>query len=722
MDLDPIFAPRSVAVIGASSREGSVARAVVENLRGFPGPLHLVNPKHAEVCGRKAWPSIAAIGEPVDLAIIITPAASVPGVIAECAVAGVRGAIVISAGFKETGVAGAALEARVLAEARRVGMRLIGPNCLGVMVPASGLNATFASTIGRPGRVAFLSQSGALATAILDLSLRENVGFSAFVSVGSMLDVGWGDLIRHFGGDPSTESIVMYMESVGDAASFLAAAREVAARKPIVVIKVGRTAAAAQAAASHTGAMTGSDAVLDAALRQVGVLRVDTIEELFDLAEILSKQPLPRGPRLAVVTNAGGPGVLAVDALVGHGGEVAPLAAETLAQLDALLPPHWSHGDPVDVLGDADADRFAAAVGIVASDPGVDGLLAVLTPQAMTQPTAVAEKVAALARGLTKPLLCSWMGGGSVRDGRRVLNAAGLPTHDYPDAAARAFVLMWERRRRLEWLEETIALRRHHSLPAPPLPAARQPLDSAAAAGRVLLTEMEAKAVLVGWGIPVVQTVVALTEDEAVRCAGQIGYPVAVKLQSPTISHKSDVGGVRLNLASADAVRAAWHEIAAAVRSSDFGGVSVQRMVPPSGWELILGATTDPQFGPVLLFGAGGTLVEIMHDRALVLPPLSRPLARRWMERTRIFRALQGVRGRPAADLNALADVMVRFGDLVLANRDIVEADINPLVVTPEGVLALDARIVIRDRRAPDESQQQAWPAEAPVPPVAATR
>jgi acetyltransferase len=528
--------------------------------------------------------------------------------------------------------------------------------------------------------------------------MRENVGFSAFVSVGSMIDVGWGDLIRHFGQDAETESIVVYMESVGDAGSFLAAARAVAARKPIVVIKVGRTEAAARAAASHTGAMTGSDAVLDAALRQVGVLRVDTIEELFDLAEILSKQPLPRGPRLAVVTNAGGPGALAVDALASQGGEVATLASTTLTGLDALLPPHWSHGNPVDVLGDADADRFAGALRLVAADPGVDGVLAVVTPQAMTNPTEVAEKTAAAVAGVDKPVLCSWMGGAAVRDGRRLLNTAGLPTHDYPDAAARAFVLMWERRRRLEWLAETNALAANAGdRPAVPA-AALERIGRAGAAGRTLLSETEAKSVLQAWGIPVVETRLATTEEEAVQHAEDLGYPVVVKLHSATITHKSDVGGVKLNLATAEAVRVAWREIAEAVAATDFGGVSVQRMVRPGGWELIVGMTTDPQFGPVLLFGAGGTLVEVMQDRALFLPPLTRGIARRWMEGTRIFRALQGVRGRPAVDFDALVDVLIRFGNLVLAHEQIAEADINPLVASADGVVALDARIVLRTR------------------------
>ncbi|MFN0129267.1 MAG: acetate--CoA ligase family protein, partial [Verrucomicrobiales bacterium] len=614
---------------------------------------------------------------------------------AECTAAGVGGAVVISAGVKEAGGAGAALEARVLDEARRGGMRVIGPNCLGVMVPSTGLNATFASHIGRAGRVAFLSQSGALATAILDLSLRENVGFSAFVSVGSMVDVGWGDLIRHFGDDPRTESIVIYMESVGDGQSFLEAARAVAARKPIVVIKVGRTEAAARAAASHTGAMTGSDAVFDAALRQVGVLRVDTIEELFDIAEILSKQPLPRGPRLGIVTNAGGPGALAVDALVGLGGQVASLDPSTLGGLDALLPAHWSHGNPVDVLGDADAKRFSAALRLVAADAEVDGLLAVLTPQAMTHPTEVAEAVTAATTGLDKPVLCSWMGGGSVREARRRLNAAGLPTHDYPDAAARAFIHMWERRRRLDWLAETNRAYRDQSVIGMP-PGVRCLFDQARGAGRRLLAEVEAKSVLHAFGLPVVTTISALTEEEAVQHAAAIGYPVVVKLQSSTLTHKSDVGGVKLDLVSEGAVRTAWRSIAGAVRPADFGGVSVQRMVRPGGWEMILGASRDPQFGLVLLIGAGGILAELMQDRALALPPLSPEIARRWIAETRISRALAGIRGRPAAHLDALIDFILRFEQCVSACPEISEIDINPLSVSPQGVLALDARIVLR--------------------------
>jgi len=694
--LNAFFQPHSVAVIGATLRVGSVGRSIVENLRAFPGDVFWVNPKHAELEGRVVYPSVAAIGQRVDLAVIVTPAGSVPGLIRECGEAGIGGVIVISAGFRETGAVGAALEAEILATARELGVRIVGPNCLGLMVPALGLNATFASQMAMPGRVAFLSQSGALCTAILDWSLRDGVGFRAFVSVGSMMDVGWADLIRHLGEDEQTDSIVIYMESVGDGQAFLEAAREVALRKPIVVIKVGRTEGAAHAAASHTGALTGSDAVLDAALRQSGVLRVSTIEELFDVSEILAKQPLPRGRRLGIVTNAGGPGALAVDALVGAGGELAALRAETLSGLSAVLPGHWSHGNPVDVLGDADTGRYVEAIKIVSTDAGVDGLLVVLTPQSMTKPTEVAEGLVAGVKGISKPVLASWMGGRGVTDGRRRLNEAGIPTCDYPDQAARAFVLMWERSRRLEWLVET-----QRAFLEPPLQAIRAGdasmiLAAARSAGRTLLSESEAKAVLSAWGIPVVTTQVATDEEAAVRLAVEMGFPVVVKLHSLTLTHKTDVGGVQLNLSSEEAVRAAWQKIRGAVSPDDFQGVSVQRMIIAKGYELILGSKTDAQFGPVLLFGSGGTLVEVFQDRALALPPISREMAPRWMAETKIYQALLGIRGRGPVDLDGLTDCLVRFSAMVSAQKEILEVDINPLIASPEGIVALDARIVLR--------------------------
>jgi acetyltransferase len=699
MSLEAFFHPRSVALIGATEREDSVGRAIWENLRGFSGEVFPVNAKRPEVFGVKAFPSLAALPEVPDLVVVVTPAVTVPQIVDEAGLAGVKAIVVISAGFKETGAKGSELEKQTLEAAKRHGVRLIGPNCLGLMNPHTGLNATFASSVARPGRVAFLSQSGALCTAILDWSHDQHVGFSAFVSTGAMADVGWGDLIRHFGNDPHTESIVMYMESVGgDATAFLEAAREGASHKPIVVIKVGRTAEASKAAASHTGAMTGSDAVLDAALRQSGVLRVDTIEELFDMAEVLAKQPLPVGPRLAIVTNAGGPGALATDALVLGGGEVAPLSDETLGALDEVLPESWSHHNPVDVLGDADADRFATALRLAKNDANVDGVLAILTPQAMTNPTAIAREVVKIVQENGKPLLASWMGAQSVNEGRAILNAAGVPTYDYPDEAALAFVRMREHRLRLLWLSETCEAHAGHE--GEQLPVVGEMIGAVLKSGRTLLTELEAKQLLQVAGIPIVETRAAYDEDSAVSAAEAIGFPVVVKLLSATITHKSDCGGVILDLRDANAVRQAWRTIRSNVAAKHdvaaFEGVTVQRMITGHGTELILGASTDPQFGPVLLVGAGGTLVEVLQDRALALPPLNRALARRWIEQTKIFKVLQGVRGRPPADLAALEETLVRFARLVHQERRIVELDINPLLASAEGVVALDARVVVR--------------------------
>ena len=457
--LDVFFRPKSIAVIGATEALHSVGRSIVTNLKDapFPGVVYPVNPKHDTLLGLRCYRAIANVPEPVDLAVIATPAVTVPGVIRECVQAGVPAAIIISAGFREIGERGAALESEILDEARRGHMRIVGPNCLGLMSPHHMLNATFASAMARPGHLGFISQSGALCTAILDWSQREMVGFSAFVSVGSMLDVGWGDLIQYLGDDPRTRSIVLYMESVGDARSFLSAAREVALSKPIIVIKPGRTAAAAKAAASHTGALTGQDDVLDAAFRRCGVLRVDTIAELFYLAEALDKQPRPRGPHLAIVTNAGGPAVLATDALLMGGGELAELSSSTLAQLDAFLPPHWSHQNPIDILGDASPDRYAQAVDLAIQDPGTDGTLVVLAPQAMTDPAAVAERLAALPKSQTKPLIASWMGGVDVASGEAILNQAAIPAYPYPDSAARVFQLMWRYSANLQALYETPA-------------------------------------------------------------------------------------------------------------------------------------------------------------------------------------------------------------------------------------------------------------------------
>ncbi|MCY1082965.1 bifunctional acetate--CoA ligase family protein/GNAT family N-acetyltransferase [Archangium lansingense] len=702
--LEALFNPRSVAVVGASERQGSVGRTLLWNLisNPFGGTVYPVNPNRKSVLGIRAWPSLQALPEPVDLVVIVTPADTVPSVMRECAEVGVKGVIIISAGFKEVGPEGVKLEREVLQIAREAGIRIIGPNCLGVMRPTTGLNATFAGEMARPGNVAFISQSGALLTAILDWSLREAVGFSAFVSMGSMLDVGWGDVIDYLGNDPRTRSILIYMESIGDARAFLSAAREVALHKPIIVIKAGRTAQAAAAAASHTGTLVGSDEVLSAAFRRAGVLRVDSIADLFYMAEVLARQPRPIGRRLTILTNAGGPGVLATDALVMGGGELAKLSDKTVAELNSFLPPAWSHGNPVDILGDADPERYAKALEVAGADKNSDGLLVILTPQDMTEPTQTADRLKPYAK-LGKPVIASWMGGSEVAAGERILNDAGIPTFGYPDTAARIFNYMWRYSYNLAGLYETPVLAEE----PPGREEAERLIREARAAGRTLLTEYESKRLLEAYGIPTVETRLAATVDEAVREAESLGYPVVLKLHSHRIAHKTDVGGVKLNLGTAEKVREAFEAIRRKLeelgRADGFDGVTVQPMVKLEGYELIVGSSLDAQFGPVLLFGAGGTLVEVFKDRALALPPLNTTLAGRMMEQTRIHEALKGVRGRPPVDLGALRKLMVRFSQMVVEQRFIREVDINPLLASAERLVALDARVVLHGPEVKEE-------------------
>src|SRR5579883_107855 len=684
--LEVFFKPKSVAVIGATERTGHVGRAILWNLISSPfgGAVYPVNPRRNVVLGIRAYPSISRVPDCVQLAVIVTPAESVPSVIRECVSAGVKAAIVISAGFRETGSRGYALEQEVLEVVRTGGIRLIGPNCLGVMCPITGLNATFAPTIGKPGSVALISQSGAICTALLDWSLREQVGFSALISVGSMLDVGWGDLIDYLGSDPHTRSIVIYMESIGDARSFLSAAREVALSKPILVIKAGKTELAAKAAASHTGALTGSDAVLDAAFRRAGVLRIDELSDIFHMTETLARQPRPNGPR-----------VLATDALVSLGEQPASLASETIDALNQILPPHWSHANPIDVIGDAGPERYEQAVTIAANDPNTDGLLVIMTPQAMSDPVEIARKIAPLASLKNKPILASWMGGERAMEGEVVLNQAGIPTFPFPETAVRAFHYMWRYSYNLQLLYETPSITEG----AVQAEAASQLVESIRRSGRRLLTEFESKQLLALYGIPTVKTELAETEEEAVSAAEKLGYPVVLKLNSFTVTHKTDVDGVRLSIENAEAVRVAYREIQSAVSSKigpqHFNGVTVQPMIRSCGYELILGSSMDAQFGPVLLFGTGGQLVEVFHDRALALPPLNTTLARRLMEQTRIYSALKGVRGRKGVNIEALEGLLVRFSQLVLEQHWICEIDINPLLASPEGLLALDARVVL---------------------------
>lgn len=723
--LDVIFAPKSVAVVGATEKAGTVGRTILWNLisNPFGGTVYPINPNRPSVLGIKAYPNMRSAPEPIDLAVFVTPAPSIPNLVGEAADLGVKGAIIISAGFKETGQAGAELERQILEHAHRSGMRIVGPNCLGVMSPVNGFNATFASVMALSGTVGFISQSGALCTAVLDWSLSEHVGFSAFVSIGSMLDVDWGDLIYYLGDDPKTKSIVIYMETIGDARSFLSSAREVGRTKPIIVIKPGRTAGAAKAAASHTGSLTGSDEVLDAAFRRVGALRVNGIAELFYMAEVLAKQPRPRGPNLTIVTNAGGPGVLATDALILGGGELTELSEETYAGLNQILPAAWSHNNPIDILGDGSPDRYAKTLELAQRDPGSDGLLVILTPQAMTDPTQTAEALKeATSAGFNKPVIASWMGGNEVAPGESILNRANIPTFPYPDTAARMFNYMWQYSQNMRALYETPAMAEDDNGAALQRSIADKIIAEARQAGRTILTEFESKRLLAAYGIPTVETLIASSAQDAVKFAGQIGYPVVLKLYSETITHKTDVGGVRLNLLDGEEVLRAYNAIKTTVEEKvgaispdgrpHFQGVTVQPMITSDGYELILGSSLDPQFGPVLLFGMGGQLVEVFKDRSLALPPLNTTLARRMMERTNIYKALKGVRGRRSVDLAAMEQLLVRFSQLVVEQRLIKEIDINPLLAAPpveesssdnsatfrgSGLIALDARVLLHE-------------------------
>jgi acetyltransferase len=702
--LDSIFSPKTVAVIGATENPGSVGRTVFQNLGrgGFNGVVYPVNPKRGSVLAVKAYPDIASVPDRVDLAVICTPAKTVPGIIQDCIKAGVPGAVIISAGFKETGPEGVKLEQQILADARKAGMRIVGPNCLGVMVPQKGLNATFATAIANPGNVGFLSQSGALCTAVLDWSLKEHVGFSAFISIGSMLDVGWGDLIYYLGDDPNTKSIVIYMETIGDARAFLSAAREVALTKPIIVIKPGRTEGAAKAAASHTGSLTGSDDVLDAAFKRCGVLRVNNISDLFYMSEVLGRQPRPKGNRMTMITNAGGPGVLATDALITGGGALAEVSQGTIEELNKILPAAWSHNNPIDVLGDASAEVYAKTLEIAGRDPNSDGLLVILTPQAMTDCTGTAEKLKAFGHIAGKPVLASWMGGKDVAEGEAVLNRAGIPTFPYPDTAARVFSQMWRYADNLRSLYETPVPSASADDLASGRAKANALLESVKKSGRTILTEAESKDLLACYSIPTVTTKVARTEAEAITLSKEIGFPIVLKLFSETITHKTDVGGVQLNLKDEADVKRAFNAIQTACTekagAQHFQGVTVQKMIKLSeGYEIILGSSIDPQFGPVLLFGMGGQLVEVFKDKALGLPPLNTTLARRMMETTRIYHALKGVRGRKSVDLEALEKLMVGFSQLVAEQRWIKEIDINPLFASAEELVALDARVILHE-------------------------
>ena len=662
-----------------------------------------MNHRRESVQGVQAYPDVAALPKTPDLVVICTPAPTVPGIVKQCGEAGILGLLILSAGFREAGEAGRNLEKELQETlAQFDGMRLIGPNCLGVIVPRIGLNASFAASTPGVGNVSFVSQSGALCTSVLDWAEKEGIGFSHFVSIGNALDVGFADLIDYFGDDPQTHSMLFYMESLARARHFMSAARAFSKKKPIVAYKSGRFAESASAAASHTGAMAGEDAVYDAAFRRAGIERVFSIEDLFDCAELLARQRLPKGNRLAILTNAGGPGVMATDALMELQGKLAQLSDDTIRQLNEFLPPHWSHGNPVDVLGDARADRFAQAAKVVLADKNVDALLVMLTPQAMTEPTAKAQALAQQAAKTTKPLLASWMGGRAVEAGVEVFNQAGIPTYATPEQAIRAFMHLGSYAHNLELLYET-----PRDVPltfSVDRERVQELFQATAAAGHETLSEDHSKTLLQLYGLPVVSVVAAHTPDEAVEQAKNLGFPVVLKILSPQITHKTDVGGVVLNLANEDQVRRAYDQIVSAAQrarpDARIEGVTVQRMISGrSGLELILGMKKDPTFGSVILVGLGGITAELFHDRALGLPPLNERLAMRMLQSLKSWPLLAGYRGRPGVNLELLVEILMHFSYLVVDCPQIAELDVNPLLVTEEGLIALDARVIL-DRQA----------------------
>jgi acetyltransferase len=698
-NMDKLFKPRAIAVVGASSREGSVGAAIYRNLveSGYTGKIYPVNLRHRTIWNETAYRSVTDIGQPVDLAVVSTPIETVPQIIRDCGKSGIGGVVVISAGGKEIGTAGIEIEAKIKDEARKTGIRIIGPNCLGIYSGENAMNANFASQRPFPGRMAFISQSGAICTSVLDLAVKERLGFRYFVSLGSMLDVEFGDLIDYMGADPEVTSILMYMENLTRFRNFMSAARAVSRIKPIIALKSGRTRAGARAATSHTGALSGEDAVYDAAFKRAGVIRVNTFEELFDCAELLSKQPRISRQGLAIVTNAGGPGVMAVDALNDHGMEPVTLSTKTLDALNEVLPSHWSRNNPVDILGDALPDRYVAAIERLLGAPEVKALLIMLSPVAMARPSEIAEAVIGTIKKSSVPVLTAFIGGLDVEIARELFNQAGIPTFDSPERAIRAYANLFQFSRNQELL---------HEIPS----ALDMTMDfkKKTVVSRIYdyldrqvstLTELESKELLSLYGIPVNPIEKAAYEEEAVMKADRMGYPVVMKINSRDITHKSDAGGVVLDISGPDGVRRAYQSImkqtAAARPDARIDGVTLQPMVRKAPCELIIGAKKDKDFGPVILFGMGGIMTEIFADRALALPPLNRLLARRMMEETRIYRILQGYRGMKAVNIPLLEEILIRLSHLVSDFAEIRELDINPLFVDDASALAVDARIVI---------------------------
>ena len=696
-NLNRIFRPRNVAVVGASEKAGTIGNALMRNLinSDFAGNVLPVNPNYQSIHGHECYRSVSTLEKGVDLAIIATPIHSVVDIVSECVEQRIGAAVIISAGGKEVGKQGREIEEKIQRIAYPGGLRIVGPNCMGIIHPGANLNASFASEMPLIGNLAFVSQSGAICSAILDLAFKERIGFSHFVSIGSMLDVDFGDMIDYLGNDSSAKSILLYIENLTNFRKFMSAARSVSRIKPIVVLKSGRSPAGAKAAASHTGAMAGEDAVYDAAFKRAGIVRVDTIEELFDCAELMAKQPRPCGPRLAILTNGGGPGVMATDTLARYGQEPASLDHQTLQAFDAFLPTFWSRGNPIDILGDASAERFGRSLEVCLKSKNLDGVLVILAPQAVTDPFAVAEALAAAMKERRYPVFACWMGGKSIAKAVDVLNDAGIPTYDTPERAVRAFLYMAQYTRNLEMLVEippkTIG---HMVFDQEP---ARRLIAGAPAQGFV--PESDSNEILTAYGLPMIRAEIVTTEVQATRVAREMGYPVVMKLRSPDITHKTDAGGVRLDLRGDADVGEAYRQILSSAHQykpdARIEGVTLQPYCANPDFEILLGAKRDPNFGPVILFGMGGIYTEVLKDRSLGLPPINRLLARRLMEETKAYALLKGYRNRPAADIELLEEMIIRLSQLLVDFPEIAELDMNPVLIKDGKPIAVDARILV---------------------------
>ncbi|NND05188.1 MAG: GNAT family N-acetyltransferase [Saprospiraceae bacterium] len=696
--LDKIFRPKTIAVIGASNKPETIGYALMNNLIGkrYEGIVFPVNLRETSIQGVKCFKNVGDISDVVDLAIIATPAASVPDIVLECGKAGVGGVMIISSGFKESGKEGAQLSKIISKTAQKYGMRIVGPNCLGFINPALKLNASFAGRMPKPGKIAFISQSGALCTAILEWAKSQNVGFSHFVSIGDMIDVGFHDLIDYFGRSSHTSSILIYMESLSDARKFMSAARAFARTKPIIILKAGRSREGAKATLSHTGSLAGNDAVFEAALKRAGVIRVETISQLFNCAQGLALQPRPRGNRLAIITNAGGPGILATDHLIHQGGELAVFSQETIDKLEKVLPSSSNYSNPVDLMGDANAKQYGKALKICLADPNSDGILVILTPQALIHPKEVERELAKVTHGTTKTILASWMGDDQNWSGKYLMKKGKVPVYHFPESAVDVFVKMYSYTRNIELLYETPS-----NIPkefTPNTEAAHELLDQSLAAGRSQLTEIEAKQLLTYYDMPITESKLASTEDEAVALALELGFPVVLKILSPDIGLKTDISGVSLNRKSEAEVRTAYGQIldsvAEARPKAKILGVTVERMIFKHH-ELLIGAKKDLIFGPVIVFGMGGVAVEIFKDLTLELPPLNMALAEKIIKSTKIFGLLEGYRGMPKSDIRAIQFALYKFAFLVIECPQIREIDINPFVVDGGGGIVLDAYVIL---------------------------